>query len=592
MAERVPEISPELIGSGSEPPDRNGTLADVIAALKETSTLTPRMKTDFKSGIKCFARVLGLDLATTSASDLARFQSLISGFEPEAQGLSSERWSVIKSQVQRALVTTGFATPMLTANVTLLPGWKALFTGAQSKQLQLALSRFGRFCTQRGVTPDNVSDETFLLFLEALCEGSLVRNPRQVHRHAARAWNQLPDVGNGFVPAKVTILPIIPRDRGLRLNAFPESFQQDLKAYQAWCASADALDDNARAKRLRPQTIISYGSALHSAACAAVKAGVAIEDITSLAFLTSPVTYTKILRQLHLNAGAKANAHATTIATIVYIVAKDWLKQPADDIAEMRRLKSKLPRITQGLTVKNQALLGKFDGTDLVRRFLQLPEQLWKEALSNKLPPRSKLVRAQLAILMALLQIIPVRRKNVCALAFGTHITWPNGPNAPALLQLPSEETKTSDNYVAEVSLEISKWLQIYRSRIAPAAIGKEPVFLFTTSKGSLKRESCVAVLLERILLKRLGIKMTMHQFRHVAAKFLLDDSPGAYETAAQLLGQTGTRSVVRYYGGTNTKRASKHHAHLIESIRARHREKLPKLRGTRKPKGPDDKAE
>jgi integrase len=61
---------------------------------------------------------------------------------------------------------------------------------------------------------------------------------------------------------------------------------------------------------------------------------------------------------------------------------------------------------------------------------------------------------------------------------------------------------------------------------------------------------------------------MTAHQFRHLAGKFLLDDSPGAYEAVAQLLGHTSTKNVVKFYGGPDPRRATRHQAVLIEKLR------------------------
>ena len=177
----------------------------------------------------------------------------------------------------------------------------------------------------------------------------------------------------------------------------------------------------------------------------------------------------------------------------------------------------------------------------------------------------------------------PLRRKNACALEFGRHITWPNGPRAPALLQVVAAETKTEEDYIAEIPVEISRWLHHYRTRLAPMVTGREPHYLFVTSAGAPKHHTTTALLLERTLAKRLGIKMTIHQFRHVAAKLMLDANPGAYETARQLLGHAGTRNLVRFYGGADTRRASHHHAALIERLRDDTAPNTPRRRSRRK---------
>lgn len=81
-------------------------------------------------------------------------------------------------------------------------------------------------------------------------------------------------------------------------------------------------------------------------------------------------------------------------------------------------------------------------------------------------------------------------------------------------------------------------------------------------------------------LKKRLGIRMSAHQFRHVSGKLLLDDNPGAYEAVAQLLGHSGTKNVMRFYAGVDTRRAVRHHTKLVEKLRSEGQE-----RGTRRRK-------
>ena len=70
---------------------------------------------------------------------------------------------------------------------------------------------------------------------------------------------------------------------------------------------------------------------------------------------------------------------------------------------------------------------------------------------------------------------------------------------------------------------------------------------------------------------------MTAHQFRHLAGKLMLDANPGDYEAVAQLLSHSGTKNVVKFYAGVDTRRAVRHHAKLIETLRDD-----PNVRGSR----------
>jgi integrase len=63
-------------------------------------------------------------------------------------------------------------------------------------------------------------------------------------------------------------------------------------------------------------------------------------------------------------------------------------------------------------------------------------------------------------------------------------------------------------------------------------------------------------------------VKITPHQFRHLGAKLALDDNPGAYEHARQLLGHKSLKTTTRFYAGPDTRRAGRAHADLIRRLR------------------------
>jgi integrase len=68
---------------------------------------------------------------------------------------------------------------------------------------------------------------------------------------------------------------------------------------------------------------------------------------------------------------------------------------------------------------------------------------------------------------------------------------------------------------------------------------------------------------------KRAGIVLSPHQFRHLAAKVMLDDQPGNFEGAKQLLGHKRLRTTVDAYAGIDSRRAGRHHQRLIEKALA-----------------------
>ena len=58
---------------------------------------------------------------------------------------------------------------------------------------------------------------------------------------------------------------------------------------------------------------------------------------------------------------------------------------------------------------------------------------------------------------------------------------------------------------------------------------------------------------------------MTLHEFRHLSAKLLLDHQPGGFETVRQLLGHKNLQTTVFSYAGIDSRRAGRHHQRLID---------------------------
>jgi hypothetical protein len=77
-----------------------------------------------------------------------------------------------------------------------------------------------------------------------------------------------------------------------------------------------------------------------------------------------------------------------------------------------------------------------------------------------------------------------------------------------------------------------------------------------------------IGLAIEKSVLRHIGVKLTCHHFRHLAAKIILDANPGAYELARQLLGHKDLKTTTRFYAGIDTRRAGRAHADLLARLR------------------------
>jgi integrase len=120
----------------------------------------------------------------------------------------------------------------------------------------------------------------------------------------------------------------------------------------------------------------------------------------------------------------------------------------------------------------------------------------------------------------------------------------------------------------SELPTELADRLWTYRTEIAPAVTGKRPDALFLTTTGKPRTQSAVTTSIEKAAYKHLGIRLTPHQFRHFAAKIILDANPGAHELVRQLLVHKNMKTTTNYYAGIDTLRAVRAHAKLIMQLK------------------------
>jgi integrase len=179
------------------------------------------------------------------------------------------------------------------------------------------------------------------------------------------------------------------------------------------------------------------------------------------------------------------------------------------------------------------------------------------------------LVKAQAAIAVSILCYMPMRPQNLWALKFEQHLFLHEGRGAVSSLELAAHEVKNRTALAFDIPPHLAKMLIEYRNRLAPQVIGRRPDRLFIKADGSPKNQWAVGWLIRTNLRKRAGIRLSPHQFRHLGAKVVLDAEPGNFETVRQLLGHASHHTTAGFYAGISSRRAARHHQHLVEAALA-----------------------
>ena len=104
-----------------------------------------------------------------------------------------------------------------------------------------------------------------------------------------------------------------------------------------------------------------------------------------------------IFRALHKKAEGKPSHLALMMAKTLISIAREWVKAPPEQIAELKRLRSKLPDPSGGPQQEEQAASGALDGPGCIDALLDLPAVLMTQALSDRCAGKRRLPLVQVA---------------------------------------------------------------------------------------------------------------------------------------------------------------------------------------------------
>ena len=473
---------------------------------------------------------------------------------PARAKISPKRWANIRSDLAAAIDASGLRPMLKTADIKLDETWRSVLANAQLR-IARGLSRFARWSSLRQIAPQAVQDSSIERFVAELDDATLVRKLRYVRRFVSKRWNELvaSKPGCGLRPVNL-------KDNERVLRRVPwknlaDAFRHDADRYLEWGSMPDPLAKGARARALGPRTLRLQREHIHSAASAAIAAGIPVGQLISLAMLVRADTFRALLRQLWQQDGRKLSAYTHGVAITLIAIASEWVKAHPDAIATLKASRKKLGTLPSGLTEKNLAVLRTFDDPRLQVELVRLPDRLWRHARGLKSS-------------QAILIYAPLRMANLSAINFDVHLHWPQGPRKPALITFGAQETKNAAKLNFELPSSLADRLQVYRNEIAPAVIGRKPDKLFITHRGKPRSQAAIAIAIYKAVLRHLGVKITPHQFRHLCAKLILDRNPGAYELVRQMLGHSSVKTTAEFYAGVDTLRAGRAHAELVNELR------------------------
>ncbi len=94
---------------------------------------------------------------------------------------------------------------------------------------------------------------------------------------------------------------------------------------------------------------------------------------------------------------------------------------------------------------------------------------------------------------------------------------------------------------------------------------------------------------IKKVTREKVGVELSPHKFRHLAAHRFLDAFPGHYEEVRQLLGHASLATTVRHYSGTESASCARRYDEVVIARRGQRR-RPPAGPGTSSRRRPNSK--
>jgi site-specific recombinase XerD len=509
------------------------SLAELQKRIMANDGLAYPRKREMSSAINTVGVWFGLplDMIPASATFLRdKFEHV----HPAHVNVSKRRVQNVRSLVMSAFRSEGLSDKLAPYMCAMAPEWSRLWDIIDGQvYYRTKLSRLFRYCSKQGILPSGISDAVLSDYLTALEAETLIKNPRTRHQSVCRVWNKCTSEYKemGWPQIEVTVPKYDERLYSLPWEDIPEAIRSDLDAYLNHLKGDDPF--NTQVKPFKPRSIEAitghfqrYLSALHHQ-------GVKLDQYTSLKELVSTDMFTLGMRWFWDRNGGATSKHIGEIAWAVRCYAVKYLGADEETCAFFKSAIGRLRVSNLGLSDKNQAAMAQFDDQRVVEAYVALPLRLWDKALNARknAPSSRKSKEAQLmiqtAVAIEILIFAPIRIGNLQHLRLDEHITW---QGKRMHIHIPKGQVKNDQNLNFLLPESASKRIKTYIMEWRRLFTDTANPYLFPGRKMNPKDDTSLRRQIQKTIWNETGIKLTPHQFRHAAAKILLDAKPGYYD--------------------------------------------------------------
>ena len=539
------------------------SFVDLVAAIEQAAELSEQRRRHWVCSLRQIAK--WLDRPVTAIP--ARWHSVripVSQLHHARVGVTAKTLANHKSNVRAALRWFGKEHDVPQQRARLSADW-ARFRDGRDKRTRARLYSLVRYCSARRIGPSSVGNKIFDEYWRYRAETTGRASNNTARRFMVRAWNTCSAAIDSWSLRQLIEPPLKKAEPAW--DNFPEGLRTDIDDYFAGLAKVHRGLGGKRIQPCSAATIRTRRAELVAMARMAIRLGVPVESLTSLDALLKPDVVERVIDGYWQKNGDEPKTSTIDLGWKVLRMARETGcldKAALDRLDEIRVALEQHRR--EGLTPKNLQLIRQVLTDGVWNEVVTLPNILMQQArLANDHAPIKAAVSAQLAVAVAILTFAPVRRSNLISIELGQNLIKPGGLDTPYWLVFPYYDVKNRVDLNFKFDQPLTDLIDEYVHDFRPALLrGANTSWLFPGEAGKPKNDLMFSKQITMRIQKTIGLRVTVHQFRHAAAAVFLKHHPGNYETVRRLLGHRDIQTTTWFYCGLQTMEATQQFGKLI----------------------------
>ena len=520
-------------------------MADVKRILKQRDDLKANRRRDLISAIVTLCHILSSSPENTPANmrfirqRLRQINHLTIRKRKGIGYISEKTFKNTLSLVVDALRIVKADNSQTGSQPPMSDAFQALYHAIPDRMLGYKQARFFRYCSARGLSPEQVNGHVVADFESHIIDQTLHRDPSKVARETVLTWNKLKNTVPGWPQITLYRKPKrIPWT--FPLEHFPQPFQDEVDAWCKRLAMDDLFNDDAPTKPCRPSTIKHRRFHIRMMASAIVRSGVDISQITSLADLVDLDNFQRGVQYMIDRKAGEVKESLFVLVTGIKAIAKHFVKMDKANFKKIQKFCANIDKKADRYRKKNRDRLEQFQlNLQNLAKLLALPEYLMERSQKPGPKPRSAALLAQSAAAIEILIMTALRVGNLAYLDLENHIRWVHeGRSTRMFIVIPGDEVKNGKPLNHELKGPSMKVIRHYLNVARPILLGDTPSkAFFPKIDGTYKNPGDLSHQIKRHIFATTGLTVHAHLFRNLVATIHNRIIPGDIATASYVLG-------------------------------------------------------